>query len=333
MDLRCVVIGPPKCGKTTLITKYMTGRLPDLLDNSLVNYNINLIYHDEVTKSKNWNFSTSIVDHELYLDNDEFNNIDVLILCFDISSKESFKLLQRFYDSSIKTRWSDVPKLLVGNLCDLLVSDDAGTLEKISIDDYEVMKCSALDSLNVDRIFEKSFKLAAEKFIMNQKIEFNIFQSEISKLDLVDNIEVSMSLNKKRIVEIPILNINSKNECNYDDSNVANLNISKRNDARVELNEFENIPQLEKTLLISPLMNIKEKRYKPSQKSVKIFKTKRSFLLILAIISILIITMYCCKDNDTFLYFFNKSKGLLKSFNNYFNELVIHAAEVPGHFL
>ena len=26
MDLKCVLMGPPKCGKTSLLTKYMTGK-------------------------------------------------------------------------------------------------------------------------------------------------------------------------------------------------------------------------------------------------------------------------------------------------------------------
>ena len=327
MNLKCVVIGPPKCGKTSLIKKYMTGRFPEMLANdSMINYNVNLIYKtkdltcDEL--NENWNFSISLLDYNLNERSDikaELTNIDVLIMCYDATSKASFELLESFYRNYIKIRWPNVPKVLVGCLSDLL-KDENGHINK-SIDGLEAIQCAAFDGFNVDEIFLKSFKKAIDHTVINRK---QIKKDELENFEM-DRLKISNNKEKVIIREIPVQHFKiNENEIpiKWHKVEVQAPQMAKIEKPKSKLNEYQCT-----TVIVEKVQQTASKKF---------FKLKLIMcLLILLFTGFLMLTSYCCQETRFFsIYrgskaFLNESLG---SFNNCFNELLIHATDISLQF-
>lgn len=334
MDLKCVVIGPPQCGKTSLITKYMTGKFPYVLhaEDKNINYNINLIYRppnlkfEELNDKKNWNFSATIFDFNIDEHNNDLQNIDTLIMCFDITSKVSLHLLENFYRTYIITRWPFVPKILVGCLSDLLKDDDVDI--SISIDDIHAIKCSALENENVEQTFLKSFKLAAEKFENVKKYELEDLETEFLQTDVAVT-QTYIGNNESGIMkirEIPIQHIKS-NE--FDDC---------KNWTNVDCTKFEtlflNNQSEEESIRIKETKKFEEKMTQTNSTNGA-NKLKIFFLFILLFIaSITLLVASCsCQVKDACVNIYHDSKTFLNESIDSFNELIVHATDFSTNFL
>jgi GTPase SAR1 family protein len=335
MDLKCVLMGPPKCGKTNLISKYMTGKFfseEKITNDKTINYSVNLIYRsanltmEEINDKKKWNFSVKLIDYNLNekhvnIEN-ELCDIDGIIMCFDITSKASFELLESFYRNYISKRWSCVPKILVGCKSDLLKENVDINL---SIDGIHAVNCTASENSNVDHVFLNIFKISADKLRIEhenlRKHELEIFESDFLATDLLlDN----QKFKQKQIREIPIEHIKNHEIMPRKGCNDAFIKWSEINVKA--LNEIENLYTKQE------LQKKEENRFiEKMTQTNSINENKLTPLFIyglLFIAGILTIILTCCFEIKDKCFGLNH-----ESIFDSFNELFIHAADFSNKFL
>jgi GTPase SAR1 family protein len=172
--LKCVVLGPPVSGKTSLINTFMNGKYQGYIPhNVLTRYDVNFVVAGEEF-SRNHCFK--IYDYDIFKSNsqqflkdDELINIDVIVLCFK-NILDHRELLLTHFKTILRKRWPSVPVLLVSSFSDLmdkfswmneLPDSDASTTtfaEKFGA--YDHIFCSSLENFNISEIFARAFKLA-----------------------------------------------------------------------------------------------------------------------------------------------------------------------------
>ena len=340
-------MGPPKCGKTSLLTKYMTGKCfsEEMIENDrTINYNVNLIYRsqnltlEELNDKKNWNFSIKLVDYNLTEENtnnkNELCDIDGIIMCFDVTSKASFELLESFYRNYINTRWPFVPKILVGCLSDLLKVDSENM--DFSIDGIHAIVCTALENLNIDNVFLRIFKKSAEKLRIDQenlrKHELEIFESDFLNTDLL--IKPQKGELKKKIREIPIHHIKndeivSKKRYNAD----AFIRCKKVNAEK--LSGAEKLFNHEKSRCKEENRFIEKMTQTSSNNENKLKYFNSCGLIFLAVMLFLFLASCCCevKVKDTCFSIYHGSKAFLNESIDTFSELILNAADFSNNYL
>jgi GTPase SAR1 family protein len=210
-SLKCVVLGPPSCGKTNLIHRYMTDRfLGPAPKSSVQRYDVNYIMkekdyeqfsNDVPTNALQRNFNFKVYDYDInksnsdqYLNDNELYQVDVIILCFDLTSK---KLLKTKYKTCIDQTWStSVPVVLVSCQNDLFYKNDdkqpfiqneKGFFQTDEMRDLQSLcktfssslyfECSAYSGINVEHVFDGAFKLAAANKL--NRIKNEIAQKQI----------------------------------------------------------------------------------------------------------------------------------------------------------
>ena len=139
---KCIVIGPPVCGKTSLINTYMTGQFNGYIPHNIIRqYDVNFVCKSKElcdlslftsdrfifnNDNENTNFYFKLYDYDIeksnsiqFLKDDELNQVDLIILCYQSFSKSSKDLLLTNFNHIIKSQWPKAPILLVSCLSDL----------------------------------------------------------------------------------------------------------------------------------------------------------------------------------------------------------------------
>jgi GTPase SAR1 family protein len=211
--LKCVVLGPPVSGKTSLINTFMSGQYCGYIPhNAITRYDVNFVVAGEEF-SKNYFFK--IYDYDIFKSNsqqflkdDELSNIDVIILCFKNISAHRELLLTHF-KIILNKKWPSVPILLASSFSDLknkcswmgeLLDNDSFTSQNF-IKDFgasDLILCSSLENSNINDVFLKAFKLA---LAINKPNEISntitIGEEEIRKEQLVEDTNTGSSLSIK----------------------------------------------------------------------------------------------------------------------------------------
>ena len=166
--LKCIVIGGPVCGKTSLIHTYMSGSFQGYIpDNVVTRYDVNLmcnmgvIFKDEPQVLEKYNicrdeFSShffKIYDYEIdkshssqCLNENELDEVDVIILCYQSISISSKKIVESEFRKLIGSRWPNVPVVLAACLSDLLKSN------LTVFESMESLAASEIDDLTLNRL-------------------------------------------------------------------------------------------------------------------------------------------------------------------------------------
>ena len=176
--LKCVVLGPPVSGKTSLINTFMSGQYQGYIPHNIITrYGVNFVKTGEEF-SKNYYFK--LFDYEIFktnsqqfLKDDELDDIDVIILCFKNISSHRELIITQFKDILSK-RWPNVPVLLVSSFSDLMekfiwmnepfdneLFSSQTFIKELGASNH--IYCSSLENSNITEVFVKAFKLAIHK--------------------------------------------------------------------------------------------------------------------------------------------------------------------------
>ena len=118
-QVRCVLVGDKGVGKTSCLITYIfnafpSGYCPAKYDDGHAPFNV-MVNGKEIQVS----FSDTLVEETVKLRSLEYANADVVLICFDVTSRESFENIKTFWIKEINTYCKHIPYLLVGLKTDL----------------------------------------------------------------------------------------------------------------------------------------------------------------------------------------------------------------------
>lgn len=175
---KLVAVGDGGCGKTSLLSTYVTGVFSENLRATVFD---TIITEVKVGKKKVRLSLCDTAGQETYdvLRTRSYADTDVVVIVFSIDAPESLDDVEARWCPEVKHFGPEVPYLLVGNKKDL--RDDPDTIEilrerrqspvsyqeglavakKIKADGY--MECSAKDNVGVSEVIQKACRIAIEQ--------------------------------------------------------------------------------------------------------------------------------------------------------------------------
>ena len=214
--IKCNFLGSSNTGKTTFI-KYIQG---EVNKNCVPTVGIESIFiQANINKENVYVQITDTCGQERYrsIAKSQLNNVDIILLFYDITNKESFEDLDYWFesiDNSIDLK--DIPLIIVANKIDenekRVVNKKKG-LEIAKEKGFKYYECSSINGLNVleisnelilDGYYKKCEKKNKKRDILNQSLE-----------------STSSQINKN-------YNIMNNNDINENDNNI-NININNNN--------------------------------------------------------------------------------------------------------
>jgi small GTP-binding protein len=186
--MKCVIIGDSGCGKSSLITQYMTQKFEESPST------IGVEFYSKKFKLFNTKYRMHIWDlagQERFrsIARSYYRNCNVFILMYDISNYKTFESLKYWYEEICKmydlddTESYQPSVFVIGNKNDLpyrfVHSDDVRKfIENKRITNY--MECSAKTGENVEDIFSMINKTVHDQLVLHKCLE------NFSKNDVVD---------------------------------------------------------------------------------------------------------------------------------------------------
>ncbi len=197
--LKCIVLGEPQCGKSSMLSLYMTGD-ENFKNNENTRYSINfnvklkdlglnLTEQNEfkqINMNRNESYSIKLYDYQMsksneeqFLNEHELDRPDVLLYCYKSGSRLNDNLIEM-----LKQKYgNDVPVVLASCKADIVESSLIHNLpfettseklkSKFGADCH--LYCSNVRKLNIDKVFNETFKLAVrhriKSIIMNEKLK------------------------------------------------------------------------------------------------------------------------------------------------------------------
>ncbi|MBD3253452.1 MAG: GTP-binding protein [Candidatus Lokiarchaeota archaeon] len=159
---KCIVIGDPAVGKTSLLTKFSTKQfktqyIPTVGVN-IVKEQIDIEFQErEVTVNLMlWDIAGQPQFYMLH--KPYFQGADGMLLVFDITRSSTFSNVKNWYNTAVKYGLSGIPRILVGNKIDL--KDERKIIQPMSKHlstelNASYYETSAKTGENVKKIFEK----------------------------------------------------------------------------------------------------------------------------------------------------------------------------------
>jgi GTPase SAR1 family protein len=317
-NLKCLVIGPPVCGKTSLIHTYMSGCFRGYIPHNIITrYDVNFVCKPN-DSDKSLSFQFKLYDYEIeksnsfqFLKDDELNQVDVILLCYQTFSDSSKFLLRTKFKSFIKEKWPNTPVLLVSCFSDLLKSNASSLIDdklafldddlnrlQILESDKSLMKemgalkhyyCSALEKFNIDKLFRDAFKLAIKQRIYN-----NAKLISTSSKNASTNDSQELDIGKTKIENIPMLAIEA--------SNVPPIIQLKKNIIDLENYKREMDYKQKRIQCMNTINNIEEnKQHERSQKIKNSFSLARfltTLMFLIFMIMYLLSIKYCTTNKE-----------------------------------
>src|SRR5438309_1672069 len=116
---KIVILGDANCGKSSLINMFINKKFKFSYDLTIgVDFGcIDLIINDDKIRLQIWDTA----GHERFrsITKSYYKSASGIILCYDVSSEDSFKNLERWLKDINECCEGDVPIILVGNKIDL----------------------------------------------------------------------------------------------------------------------------------------------------------------------------------------------------------------------
>ena len=171
-NIKCTIIGDSFVGKTSIISKYFK---PDINKNT--ESTLGAIFWSLSKNIDDYNFKLDIWDtagQERYhsLIPMYIRNTDVILVVFDLTNRESFNNLDKWYNYIIQSNHNNfIPKIIfIGNKVDrklyrCVFRKDINSFfikNNISLHDNTYFESSAITGENINYIFERIFMFSAE---------------------------------------------------------------------------------------------------------------------------------------------------------------------------
>ncbi|KAK9760599.1 GTP-binding protein Rho1 [Basidiobolus ranarum] len=175
-----VVVGDGGCGKTCLLFSYVNQALPEYIPRVFYSYVAELEINGREVEMAFWD---TVEGQEEYdrLRPLSYQHTHVLLLCFSISSRDSFESIQKKWIGELDAYCKNVPIVLVGCKSDLredkeIIKELQKTMQKPieyqealdaakSIEAVKYVECSAKSNEGVQDVFEQ----AAAAALLNPK--------------------------------------------------------------------------------------------------------------------------------------------------------------------
>jgi GTPase SAR1 family protein len=314
-NLKCLVIGPPVCGKTSLIHTYMSGGFHGYIPFDVITrYDVNFVCKPN-DSDKSLSFQFKLYDYEIeksnsfqFLKDDELNQVDVILLCYQTFSDSSKYLLRTKFKQVIKQKWPNTPIILVSCFSDLLKSNASSLIDdKLSFldddlnrmqileSDKSLMKemgalkhyyCSALEKYNIEKLFRDAFKLAIKQRIYNNAKLIST-SSKITKND-----KKGSDIPKEKIENMPLLAIES--------STIPPIIQLKKNILDLENYKREMDYKQKKIQCLNKINILNESDYKKasSQNNFSLAKFLTTLMFLIFMIMYLLTIKYCATNKD-----------------------------------
>ena len=125
--IKCVVVGQPGVGKTTLITRYISNSFPDQVPNVTGTSSKDLTVDDKSVTLELWD--TDCSEEQDRNRPKSYPGTDVFLICYSITSRSSFDDVTNRWVPEVKHHVAKAPMLIVGLRTDL--RNDPETLNKI----------------------------------------------------------------------------------------------------------------------------------------------------------------------------------------------------------
>ena len=174
---KVIIIGDTSVGKSNILTRYIKDEF-SLNTKSTVGVELGIKF----LKIKNINAKIQIWDtagQERYraITSSYFKGSNGCFIVYDITNETSFDNIEKWYEQIQSETSKEIPIVLVGNKCDLENERKVPT-EKAK-DKAKNLKCaffetSALNGINIDKIFEELVNTIYEKTASKNEDDINI---------------------------------------------------------------------------------------------------------------------------------------------------------------
>jgi len=181
---KIITLGDSGVGKTSIINQYITG---NYIENTASTLGINYSYKKLII-NKTQNILLKLIDtcgQEKYraLSKSYFKHADGVLYVFGLNDKESFDNIKEWMDCFNKEcTIEDVPKVLVGNKCDLKMDEelDNNLIKQFAEENkIQYIETSAKDNKNINELFEEMGKMIYKKGLPFDKQNESFVMSEI----------------------------------------------------------------------------------------------------------------------------------------------------------
>lgn len=158
---KCVVVGDGAIGKTSLIISYTTNTFPqDYIPTVFDTYSTGVMINNKVVELDIWD-TAGQTDYDR-LRPLSYPQTDVFLICFDVSSRESFENVRTKWIPEVKQFCDGTPFLIVGTKSD---KRQAAGAQCVPICDaqsvakaegaFSYIECSGLQQKNIKETFDK----------------------------------------------------------------------------------------------------------------------------------------------------------------------------------
>ena len=174
ISFKLIFIGDSNVGKTTLINKYIDGTFSEEipptigLENKVKTININGL----TAKLQIWD--TAGQEKFNSLSKQYFQNSDGILLVFDVTNKDSFNNIKKWYEDVISYSGNKAKKLLIGNKNDMKnnVKVSKDEIKKfIKLNGLKFIETSAKENTNVEEAFAKIIDLIKDNMSNDELLE------------------------------------------------------------------------------------------------------------------------------------------------------------------
>ena len=171
---KLIFIGDSNVGKTTLINKYVDGTFSEEIPPTIGLENKSKTIDIRGLKAKLQIWDTAGQEKFNSLSKQYFQNSDGILLVFDITNKDSFNNIKKWYDDVISYSGVKAKKLLIGNKKDMknnikITKDDI--TQFIGQNRMKFIETSAKNNINVEEAFQKIIDLIIDKMSNEDLLE------------------------------------------------------------------------------------------------------------------------------------------------------------------
>ena len=175
---KIITLGDSGVGKTAIINQYITGKYKDTVSTLGITFAYKKLFINKTQKITLKLIDTCGQEKYRSLSKSYYKHTDGVLFVFGLNDKDSFdsvKEYMKYFNDECTIK--DVPQVLVGNKCDLMMDKELGqNLIKQFAEENKIqyIETSAKDNKNINELFEKMGKMIYKKGLPLERIIYYI---------------------------------------------------------------------------------------------------------------------------------------------------------------